>query len=514
MSIISFEFFIMVGITAIIYWIIPPKIRWTILLISSLIFVWFANKGSLRAILLMMGMVGVAYISSLCSLKIENNKHRKIVVVLAVLIEGGFLICLKESAFFSNWLRFDIEKITPLKFIAPFGISYFALTLIGYILDTYWKVQDVEKNPFKFLLFGTYFPLLTSGPIVKYYETGEELVKEHRFSYKKIAFGCQRIMWGIFKKLVISERLSIFVTTIYASPEEYPGLYIWIAVMMFVIQLYTDFSGCLDVIYGVSDIFGIVLPENFDHPFAAQNLSEFWRRWHITLGNWLKEYVFYPIMKSARMISLSEVLKNRIGRKYGKKIGKKYGKKITSCIGLFFSWFLIGFWHGGTMNYIFGVGLWMWFIISMSELLESVFDKIAITIDINRNCYSWGLFQRIRTYFLFAIGLGFFPAKGLIAGLKLYKFGLSKVNPWILFNGSLLQMGLTTADYNLLVVSIIILIVAGKISLEKKISVREWISNQNFIFRWTIWLFLFIIILLCGKYGPGYNAADFIYKGF
>ncbi|WP_022756293.1 MBOAT family O-acyltransferase [Butyrivibrio fibrisolvens] len=506
MSIISFEFFLMVAIATIIYWCVPPKFRWTVLLGSSLFFVWYVNEGSIKAIVLMLVMVGVAYLSAVISSDLADDKARKIITIVSVIIEAGLLIILKESAFFLYRLHIDLNKIPFIRLVAPFGMSYFTLSLIGYILDTYWKVQDVERNPFKFLLFGTYFPLLTSGPIVKYCDTGEELIKEHRFSYTKIAFGCQRILWGIFKKLVISERLSIIVTTIYDNPDRYLGLYVWIAVMLFVIQLYTDFSGCLDIIYGVSDIFGIQLPENFDHPFAATNLSEFWRRWHMTLGNWLKEYVFYPIMKSNAMITLSGYLR--------KKLGKKYGKKVTSCVGLFFSWFLIGFWHGGTMNYIFGVGLWMWFIISLSELLENIFKKISLSLGFNTKCYSWELFQRARTYVLFALGLGFFPAKGFLSGVKLYRAGFWAKNPWILFDGSLLQLGLTAADYNVLVFSMIILVVAGLISLEKKVSLREWISNQNFMFRWMIWIFLFVFTLLCGKYGPGYNAADFIYKGF
>ncbi len=506
MNIISVEFYIMVVIAAIIYWIFPPKLRWTILLISSLFFTWKANEGSKRALITMIGMIGVAYIASISFLKCENILIRRIIAVISVSIEVGLLIRLKESAFFLNWLHFDLEKITPFSLIAPFGISYYTLTLVGYILDTYWKVQDVEKNPLKLLLFGTYFPLLTSGPIVKYNETGEELVKEHYFSYTKIAFGCQRIMWGIFKKLVISERLSIIVTAIYSDPEGYPGLFVWIAVILFVIQLYTDFSGCLDIIYGVSDVFGVNLPENFDHPFSAKNLSEFWRKWHITLGDWLKGYVFYPIMKSTIMISLSDVLKE--------KIGKKYGKKVTTCIGLFFSWFLIGFWHGGSMNYIFGVGLWMWFIISLGELLGPTLDKVSIVLEINRNCYSWGLFQRIRTFLLFAFGLGFFPAKGFHPGLSMYIAGFSSCNPWIFFDGSLFQLGLTATDWNILVLSILTLLIAGEISFIKKVSLREWIASQNFVFRWLVWLIMFVVILVYGKYGPGYSATEFIYKGF
>lgn len=390
--------------------------------------------------------------------------------------------------------------------VAPFGISFFALTLIGYILNTYWKVQEVEKNPLKFALFGTYFPLLFSGPIVKYSDTGNELVKEYRFSYQRFAFGGQRILWGLFKKLVISERLSVMVSTIYSDSLTYRGVYVWFAMCLFVLQLYTDFSGCLDVIYGISDLFHIQLPENFAHPFSSRSLSDFWRRWHISLGTWIREYIFFPIMKSSVMVSLMEYLK--------KKIGKKYGKRIATSIGLFFSWFLVGFWHGGTMNYIFGVGLWMWFVITISELFAPMLERLSDFLNINRDCYSWMLFQRVRTFCLFAFGLGFFPVASFKDGIAFYKAGFSIFNPWVLFDGSVLKLGLTGKDLNILFVSMVIMLIVDKISLIKCVPMREWISNQNFALRWLIWIGLFVSIWIYGLYGPGYNATDFIYTGF
>lgn len=506
MSIISIDFFIIVAIAAIIYWLMPAKARWSILLVASIIYVWFANSFSKRACIIMLFMVCVAYFSTLLFEKTIGGWIRRWAVIIAVACEITLLVTLKESAFFENWLNIDFNSITPIMLIAPVGISYFTLTLVGYILDSYWRVQHIEKNPFKFLLFSTYFPLLTSGPIVKYSVTGEEIFKRHQFSYQSVAFGAQRILWGLFKKLVISERVAMIVSAIYADPVTYPGLYVWIAVVLFVLQLYTDFSGGLDIIYGVSGIFAIDLPENFNLPFAANSLAEFWRRWHITLGNWLKEYVFYPIMKSECMVSLSGFLR--------KKLGKRYGKKIPTWMGLFVSWFLIGFWHGGTMNYIIGVGLWMWFIIVLGEMLEPVFKKIITICNVNTECFSWKLFQSIRTFVLFAIGLGFFPASSFKRGVEIYKAGFSVFNPGILFDGTLLQMGLEKSDFKILMISFFILAIAGIMRILTDESLREWIADQNLILRWIIWLTLLIVVLLFGKYGPEYSTASFIYQEF
>ena len=498
MSILSIEFFIMVAFAVVIYWIFPAKHRWIILLLASLLFIYLSNNYNIKACIIMLSMVLMAYATSISWEKVFSSLKKKIILLIALSFEAGLLVVLKQNIFFSS--------SSSLALIAPFGMSYFTLTIIGYILDTYWGVQEKESNPLKLLLFVGYFPLLTSGPIVKYKNTGEELLKCHKFCYKNIAFGCQRILWGIFKKLVIAERLSIFVNEVYGNPEKYVGLFVWISVLLFVIQLYCDFSGCLDIIYGVSDLFGISLPENFNTPFVSRSLEEFWRRWHITLGGWLREYIYYPIMKSSFMQKISETSSNHFG--------KKTAKKISLIVGLFFPWLLIGFWHGGTMNYVFGVGLYMWIIIVISELLSPIFKSIIIKMNIKQNCFSWHMFQSIRTVILFAIGNGFFPASSFLSGVALYKAGISVFNPNIIFDGSLIQLGLSSFDYKVLGLAILIICIAGIIRISTDMPIRNWIANQNFLFRWGIWIGLFVFTLIFGKYGPGYDPAEFIYRGF
>lgn len=507
MEILSFEFFIFTFIAVLLYWACPKRVRWIVLLISNIMFVWYANNFSKRACAVMIFLILTAYVAGHLFERFHSNiKLKKVILLCALASEAGFLIVLKDMQFFQRYIPFDATDFQFVYLVAPLGVSYFTLSLIGYILDTYWGGARVERNLFKFFVFGSYFPLLTSGPIVKYGETSEEIFKIHYFNYDRMCFGVQRILWGIFKKIVVSERLSVIVNTVYGDPVTYSGLYIWIAMLLFVFQLYTDFSGCLDIIYGVSDLFGITLPENFDLPFVSVNLSEFWRRWHITLGLWLKSYILYPLLKSRPLIWL--------GGKTKKLFGKKYGKKVPTWCGLFLSWFLIGFWHGGSWNYIVGVGLWMWFVIVLGDATENIFKKAAVLLKFRTDCFSWRLYQSIRTVLLFAFGLGMFPAPSFMSGLEIYKAGFSVFNPWIFFNESFLEMGLSAIDYGVLRLSILIIATAGMIRGVKKISVREWIAGQNVIFRWFIWIGLFLIVLIYGKYGPGYDAAEFIYRGF
>lgn len=506
MDILSFDFFVFTSVAVFLYWVCPKKIRWIVLLISNIMFVWYANNFSKRVCVVMIFLILTAYVAGRLFEKFNSTiQIKKIILLCALVSEAGLLIMLKDMDFFRRYLLFDTVNFQFIYLVAPLGVSYFTLSLIGYILDTYWGGR-VERNLFKFFVFGSYFPLLTSGPIVKYEEISEEIFKIHHLNYDRICFGVQRILWGIFKKIVVSERLSVIVNTVYKDPVAYPGLYVWTAMLLFVFQLYTDFSGCLDIIYGVSDLFGIVLPENFDLPFISVSLSEFWRRWHITLGLWLKSYILYPLLKSRFLIWM--------GSKTKKLFGKKYGKKIPTWCGLFFSWFLIGFWHGGSWNYIIGVGLWMWFVIVLEDATEDIFKRAVLLLQIRTDCFSWRLFKSVRTVLLFTFGLGMFPAASFMNGLKIYEAGFSVFNPWIFFDESFLEMGLTIIDFGILRLSVLVILVAGMIRFVKKISVREWIAGQNIIFRWFIWIGLFLIVLIYGKYGPGYDAAEFIYRGF
>jgi len=280
-----------------------------------------------------------------------------------------------------------------------------------------------------------------------------------------------------------------------------------LAMAVFVLQMYADFSGCIDIVLGVSQLFGIVLPENFNLPFASKTLAEFWRRWHITLGTWLKNYVFYPLLRSPAWTKMTKASK--------KRFGKKWGKKLPTWLGMLVLWFIIGFWHGGAWNYIVGVGLFQWLIIVLGDMLEPQFKKLNTFLGIRTESFSWKFFQCTRTIIFYMIGLSMFRCyDGILQVGKLYTSLFSEFNPWILFDGSLLQLGLTAEDYRVLFVSILIIAVAGVIRLYQDVSLRIWMSNQVTVFRWAVWIGIFLITLIWGKYGPNYTAAEFIYRGF
>lgn len=371
MSIVSMAFLIFIAISLCIYYITPRTLQWIVLLIFSVVF--FVLSSSVKMLIILSVIILINWISALIIEK--NNSKRRLIYVLTITLNLALLVFFKDINFFPDTLNAIAEflgypaQLPRISILAPIGISYFMLNLIGYITEVYWGKFPAQKNIGKIFLFTSYFPLMTSGPFIKYDQTGKNLIEKHEFNYDRIVSGAERILWGFFKKLVIAERLNIIVNTVYSDFITFGGSYILIAAVCFVMQLYTDFSGAIDIALGVSECFGIVLPENFDIPFWSTNISEFWRRWHITLGNWLREYVFYPLLRSNAF--------RRLKKWCTKKIGKSYEKKFNLPVymAMFITWFLIGFWHGGKWNYIFGSGLYYWFVITVSEICSPLFSR-------------------------------------------------------------------------------------------------------------------------------------------
>ncbi|HOO28789.1 MAG TPA: MBOAT family O-acyltransferase, partial [Lachnospiraceae bacterium] len=450
----------------------------------------------------------------------EKNAYRKKVYLSILIFDCLFLALFKYSDFFyqiylaagktvhmdfSNQL---LERIViKSAALAPFRISYFSLIMIGYITDVYWGKCIPQKNLGKLVLFTGYFPQMTSGPIVQY-ETMQKTLwgEKHKFSYTEFMLGMERILWGVFKKLVISERCALVVNTVYSYYEVYAGFYIPLAAGFFVLQLYTDFSGLMDIVLGFSQILGISLPENFQTPFYSVSLSEFWRRWHITLGGFLRDYVFYPIQRSNKWRKLRKFCKKRFGKNYERKFN------LPVYLALFASWFLIGLWHGGGWNYIFGVGLYMWLIIVLGEIFRPVFEWLIKVLKINTECASWRLFQRIRTLFLFVFGLSFFRAENLTEGVRMWKSAFSLYNPWIFFDQSIYQLGLDKTEFQICLIATGILFLVSY--FQQKESVRTQLSRQNFVFRLGVFAILLLLVITWGYYGTDYNASDFIYGRF
>ena len=539
MSITSFYFLLFYAFVLLIYYIVPKKGQWVILLLASILYYLFSDNGFL--IFYPLAAVLVCHLgvrrtvqareraktqkeemssaensgkspqkSLWKSLRKSPERLCRQALVAVIVINVGVLFLLKYINFGINTVNGiasffrEGELLHGLNWLVPLGISYYSLTLIGYVVDVYFEIAKPLKNPAKLALYGMFFPCMLSGPILKFREDGDQLYEPHPFDYVQVTRGMQRMLWGFFKVLVISERMGLIVDTVYGNYAQYPGLYIWIGTVAFAFQLYTNFSGGMDISLGIAQTFGLKLPENFERPFFSKTISEYWRRWHITLGVWMKEYVFYPILRSAMF--------TKLGKKLRARFGKKRGKQLTTFAGMFLLWFAVGIWHGGDWKYVIGSGLLHWAYIVCGELLEPVYAKGMAKLGIDPRARWVDRLRVLRTFFLVNIGFVFFRADSVGAAFSMLKGAVSVFNPGILIDGSIFTLGLDWIEFTIAVVSLLMLL--GVSLLQEKGSVRERIGKKSLPVRWIIWYALLFYVILLGNYGPDYSAAEFIYQGF
>ncbi|MBQ9538432.1 MAG: MBOAT family protein, partial [Treponema sp.] len=441
----------------------------------------------------------------------DGTRHKGALTAIAVTFIAAYLVFFRERSFFYRFyeLLTGTVFVEPWEIRAPQGISYISLMLISYVLDVRWGAVEAQRNPCKFLLYVLFFPITASGPITRYVQVKDSLFSPHRFDWEQFCFGLQRIAWGLFKKLVVAERLAVIVSFMYDDWEEYAGIAVMLGLLLYVLQLYFDFSAFIDMVVGVAQLFGIPLPENFRTPFFSTSLSEIWRRWHITLGFWVKDYILYPVLKSRPLVLLSDCLKKLLGKK------NRYARLLPHWCGMLIVWFCVGFWHGGAFKYIFGGGLYFFITIAGGQLLEPLFVLPVRFLRINTAASSWKFFQRVRTAILFAIGVSFQRASSFTGGFEMWRHVFFHLHPRVLLDSLpdyWMDAGLGTLDFLVLAFSLLLVLFVS--CLEQTRGVRSRIATWNLFFRWGLFLGLSACILIFGKYGGGYVAADFIYAGF
>ena len=515
-------------LTIIIYNMVKQKNRWKVLLIASYIFFW-SISGKLIIYLLFttfaMHYLGL-WITSIQNEKEEalkliekdkkkeikqiyENKKRKI-VIFAVLAQLGILIILKYSTFLGtnintllNMLNIPMQlKIT--NYLIPIGISFYTLQAISYIMDVYKGKIKADKNLGKLALYISFFPQIMEGPICRYSDTADQLWEGKKVTYESLTSGLKRILYGLMKKMVIADRLNPFVMNIFTYYSEVDGGVIALGMIFYTLQLYMDFSGTMDIALGIGEIFGVKMPENFKQPFFSKTISEFWTRWHITLGTFLRDYVYYPV-------SLTDKCK-KLTTKLRKKIGNYYGPLITSTIALFCVWICNGIWHGSDWNYIF-FGMYHFVLILIGRIIEPLVKKINAKLHINSNNPVYKGIQMIRTTILVFIGELFFRANSLKDGFAMFNEMCTKFSFNLIKDGTILKLGIDKYDFIIVAITSIIILVVSILN-ERKINIRESIATKNIVIRWTLYFALIIMIVIFGAYGIGYIPVNPIYAEF
>lgn len=527
MSILSLTFIGFVAILVALYFLLPKKFQWVVLLAANAV---FYLAGGLRSVCYILVTIVSQYFLALAlerendqmAQKLEkrklNNKRKQQIkqeysakkkryVLFSLLINLGILCFFK----FANPAIESVNQIfgtqtEPLDILVPLGLSYYTFKAVGYVIDVYRGRIKAQRNIFKLTLFISYFPALIQGPIDRYENLADQLLAEHAFDYQRFCFGAQRMLWGYIKKLVIAERIAVITSTVIGSYAEngYEGFTVFFALAIYAFQIYADFSGGMDIVIGLSEIFGITLTENFRRPFFAASYAEYWQRWHITLGAWMRTYVFYPL-------SLSPVF-NKLGRKCRKLFGDRTGKLIAPSLASFITFFLLGMWHGAGWKYVL-FSVYQAFFVSTGTLLANVYARGRVIFKINEASKSWRVFQALRTFLMVTISRYFTQAKDLpnIAGL--FKATFTNFNPWVFFDGSLYTLGLDRPNFNLMLLSIVGLLLIDYIK-EKGVRIRQSIAGQGVVFRWCVYYAAILALVVLGMYGPDYDAASFIYERF
>lgn len=529
MNITSSSFLLFFLVSVLAFFICPIKRRWLVLLGASIYFyivagapqflpfiltesavIWFCARqiGLLYEEQEKELAVGKLDRSTKKEIKETYRKRAKRFLLLALFLCIGFLCVTKFTRYAVRYLNLIAAAINGERpfhaqwLLVPLGISYYTFSTAGYLLDVYWKRYTYEKNFFRFLLYAIYFPHIVQGPISRYNLLGQELKKELRFNGKQVLFGLELMLWGYFKKLVIADRLKVFTDAVF-NGQPHSGSVFLVAMVLDVFQIYTDFSGYTDIVRGISQVFGVELEQNFNHPFFSKTVPEFWRRWHMTLGGWFKDYVYYPCTISGPV--------KRLSKKVKKAYSERTARFLVIVIPVFTTWILTGLWHGTGKTYLCW-GLYYGTLISISVAFAPEFRKITEALHIRTDCFSWRLFQMVRTFCCFMGGRILTVPNGLRRTLSVIRSILTDLQPWQLVDDSLYTFGLSRKEFWLIAVCLILLWAVSM--MQERFCIREMLSKQNIVFQWGIIYLAIFAILIFGAYGLGYDAAAFLYERY
>jgi len=536
---LNFIFFVLA--TALVYFVLPfKKYRWTVLLAASIFFycTWSYQLGAFMLFTTLSTYLIALWLSkasakSKAVLKAHKSEwsrddkkkyknktkvRMRLIMTLALLLNFGILAFLKYYNFFAGSLNdilgaFSLDFSAPsLKLILPLGISFYTFQSMGYIVDVYREKTEAQKNPLKLLLFVSFFPQIIQGPISIYDQLAVQLFEGHDFDFTRFKHGCELIMWGFFKKLVIADRAVIPITAVTAEFNKFGGTTLTFTILLYALQLYADFSGGIDISRGVAQIFGVDMIDNFKRPYFSRSINEYWRRWHISLGAWLKNYLFYPVAMSNAFITASKKMK---GTRFGKTAaGAHISKVLPTSVASLIVFLVVGIWHGASWKYV-AFGAWNGLIIMVSILLEPLFISAKDKLHIKDTNIPFMLFQMFRTFLIVLVGYVFDVAPSFSQAMRTFWLFFTNQN-FKLGYSQISDLGLGKKDYLVVLIGGLIIFIASVIQERAKdgLDIRHMLDKKPFILRFALLFVCLISIVVFGIYGSGYSAADFVYAQF
>lgn len=493
----SFQYLIYFPILLLIYYSISQKFRVIFLLISSYYF-YYCWKPEYVILLVIFTLSD--YLLAIEIEKSDSAKKRRIILFISLFLNIGALFLFKYITFFSNSLKIFFSQlnifinIPSIKLLAPVGISYFTFKKISYIIDVYRKTQKPENHFGKFALYVSFFPAIASGPIDRARKLIHQFNKNIIFNYDNVTNGLKLITWGLFKKVVIADRLAILVNQVFNNSNDYKGLPLIIAIYFYSFQIYLDFSGYIDIARGSAKMLGLNLIKNFDRPYFSHSIGEFWKRWHISLSTWLRDYLFLPISYYVmRKINVEKIMFIRID-------------SFAYSVGIIITWFLAGLWHGAGWTFI------IWGLLHSTYLVFSHFTrkqrrKYRRKFQLQKKYPQlFKLFQICITFHLVSFAWIFFRANNLQDALYIIKNLFTNL---CFQNYKLYNFSLSKFDFAISIMSIIFFIIIELFQGHK--SIIRSLSQKPILFRWILYYLFVIFIILFGVYN---TDAKFIYFQF
>lgn len=478
MTYISITFYIFVLAALLLYYILPLKYRWLVLLGGSVFFYWqVMETGAAMAVILVTVMAAYG-----AGLLLERMRKRGVLAGAVLLMILPWL-CIKNG----NYVLEILLHRSAVEWIIPVGISFYTLQMISYLADVYAGRITAQKNPAKFILYGMFFPQIVQGPIPRYDRLADQLYVGHSFDERMVVGGFYKIIWGFFLKLMIADRAAVVVNEIFDNHYQYVGCYVLVAGVLYSVELYADFAACISISKGVANLFGIQLADNFNHPYLAVSVKDFWHRWHMSLSEWLKDYIYIPLG------------------------GSRKGK-IRTYINLILTFAVSGIWHGAGLRFVVW-GLLHALYQIVGQLTQNIQRKAAKLLGLDRAAGARLWIRRIWTFLCVMTAWIIFRAENLRTGLQMIWSMFRVRNLWIFTNDALLALGLDWKEWVVLAGSILILFVVS-IKQEQGVKFSNVIFRQPVYVRWAMYLVAIFGIMTYGVYGMGYDSQAFIYGGF
>lgn len=498
----SIDFFVFFPVVVLVYQVIPKKIRYLWLLLASYYF--YMNWNAKYALLIGFSTI----ITYLCGISIEQIKNHngllrlkgcllKIIIVFGVTINLGVLFFFKYFDFFLENVNrvlsiFHIQLLSkPFDVMLPVGISFYTFQALGYIIDVYRGEIKAERNLFRYALFVSFFPQLVAGPIERSKNLLEQIRKipsRKNVSFENVVNGFTIILYGLFLKMVLADRISILVNTVFGQVFMYGTIELVIGAIGFAIQIYCDFGSYSLIAIGTAQVMGFELMENFNTPYFAHSIKDFWRRWHISLSSWLRDYLYIPLG------------------------GNRHGK-IRKYINIMVTFLMSGLWHGASWNYVIWGGLHGIYQV-IGEMTNPLRGKIQNILKINTTCDSYRLWQVGSTFFLTTFAWIFFRADSLKDALYYISRMVTKWNPWVMFDGGIYELGLNQVEWQIFIIAVVVLLMVDLVRYRRGKRIDIYLAEQNIVFRYVILLLLCLAIFVWGEYGLDFAENQFIYFQF